>query len=170
MHCLPELLVIHLTAWNHIVDVNINASRPFDSTSASLRALQINETGRLSFAAPVSIDLASLVLETKDSVRHAARQLQVKAKATFKSSVRAVSSITCFAVNGLPDPELQLSDTFALTLRRAVTSIAVCVAKGDAVRSIACRSGLRWPASEGTRCNNHTHRPSSALHIHHNRK
>ncbi len=118
-------------------------------TVQSFNAVLMNGTGRKAHAAPISIDLTGLVLETKDSVRHAARQLQDKAKAAFEASVRAVSSNTSFAVKGLPDPKLELSDIFALTLGRAVTSIAICVAKGDVVGNIAC-SGLQVKGTAAT--------------------
>jgi hypothetical protein len=108
----------------------------------SFRAMLIDGTGKRAYAAPVSINIASLVLETKDTVRDAARQMQEKAKAAFESSVLAASSTASFAVKGLPDREIQLSDIFMLTMGRAITSVVTCVAKGQDVGNIAC-TGLQ---------------------------
>jgi hypothetical protein len=80
-------------------------------TVQSFRALLIDGTRKRAYAAPVSINLAIFVLHTRSTVKDAARQMQEKAKAAFESSVLAASSTSSFAVKGLPDRELQLSES-----------------------------------------------------------
>jgi hypothetical protein len=115
----------------------------------SFRPVLVNGAGKHEYAIPVSIDLASLVLETRDTAKDVARQVTEKAKAAFESSVRALSSAPLFAVKGLPDKHVKVEDIFALTMGRAITSIAVSVMKGENVGNIAC-SGMQVTGTEAT--------------------
>jgi hypothetical protein len=113
----------------------------------SFRAVLVDGSGKPRHLTPISIDLVSLVLESRDSVRDAARKLNEKAKTTFESTVRVATSSTVFAVKGLPAQQVPLSDIFTLTIGRAVSSVALCVMKGENVGNISC-CGIEVKASE----------------------
>jgi hypothetical protein len=115
----------------------------------TFKAVLVDRAGTKRYLTPVSIDLVSLVLESRESVRDAARQLNEKAKTTFESTVQAATLSTMFAVKGLPAQRVNLSDIFTLTVGRAVSRVALCVMKGETVGSITC-TGLEVKATEAT--------------------
>jgi hypothetical protein len=128
----------------------MSTTKQFDPlTVYSFRAVLVNQTGKVVHASSVSIGIGSLVLQTKETVREAARNLQDKAKAAFEPSVRAASPIASFMVQGLPDRNIALADVYMMTMGRAVTRVALLVLKGEDVGNIPC-IGMRMKGSEAT--------------------